>query len=63
MGANTLILLEAEVGGSGGSDLLNPLKTKRRRGGAEVPHTPYALPRACRARSASGSGGLEGAAP
>ena len=40
MGANTLILLEAEVGGSGGSDTLNPLETKRRRGGAEVPHTP-----------------------
>jgi hypothetical protein len=49
-----LISLKAEVGGSSGGSTLKPLKTRRRHGGAEVPHTPYALPLARRSRSASG---------
>lgn len=48
-GVKPLIPLVAEVGGSHPS---NPLKSRRRRGGAEVPHTPCALPPALRARSA-----------
>jgi hypothetical protein len=51
-GLKPLIPLAAEVGGSGESHASNPLKGQRRRGGAEVPHTPCALPPALRARSA-----------
>jgi hypothetical protein len=62
-GVKSLIPLVAEVGGSGESHPSNPLKSQRRRGGAEVPHTPYALPPALRARSAGTSRGSERSAP
>ena len=49
-----LISLKAEAGGSSGGSGPNPLKTRRRHGGAEVPHTPYVLPLAGCSRSTLG---------
>jgi hypothetical protein len=61
--AKPLNLLMAEVPAEVESTPLKSLKTKRRLGGAEVPHTPYARARASASRRAFGLGQQIGAAP
>jgi len=59
--AKSLILQGAEVGGGASGDPAKSLKTKRRLGGAEVPHTPYELPpRSSAQRSSFGKGKTSG---